>query len=178
MMLKRLIFFTLIIIDIISLITIIYLVSISNINNINIAIQLTIFIGFLNIILCSYICISKYYENRENRETELLAYIDNNDDIHMIHMKINEYIDDNMTLDNKIEFIKLLNNDLINNKRLELLILMLNRLKSQNQPITEEIFNNELEFTNMNYELYIHNLNIKLNAVIELQRTINNINIV
>ena len=30
----------------------------------------------------------------------------------MIHMKINEYIDDNMTLDNKIEFIKLLNNDI------------------------------------------------------------------
>ena len=62
MMLKKLIFFTLIIIDIISLITIIYLVSILNIN---IVIQLTIFIGFLNIILCSYICISKYYENRE-----------------------------------------------------------------------------------------------------------------
>ena len=109
MMLKKLIFFTLIIIDIISLITIIYLVSILNIN---IVIQLTIFIGFLNIILCSYICISKYYENRENRQTELLAYIDNNDDIYMIHMKINEYMDDNMTLDNKIEFIKLLNNDI------------------------------------------------------------------
>ena len=30
----------------------------------------------------------------------------------MIHMKINEYMDDNMTLDNKIEFIKLLNNDI------------------------------------------------------------------
>lgn len=179
-MLMRIIIFMLILIDVVSLITIIYLVSISDMNNknINIAIQLTIFIGFINTILFSCICISNYYKNRENTKMELMTYIDNTYDIIMINTKINEYISDDMTIENKIQFIKLLETDLRDNKRLELLLLMLNRLKIINEPITEEIFKNELDQINRYYDDYKNNLTIKINGIIELQQLNTNIRIV
>lgn len=134
-------------------------------NNKNIAIQLTIFIIFINSIL-----FTNYYKNRENRKIELMTYINNTDNIEMINTKINEYISNDLSLENRIEFIKILEIDLNYNKRLELLLLMLNRLKSINPPITEEIYSNEIEQTNIDYDNYKNNLNMKINNIIELQR--------
>lgn len=99
-----------------------------------------------------------------------MTYINNTDNIEMINTKINEYISNDLSLENRIEFIKILEIDLNYNKRLELLLLMLNRLKSINPPIREEIYSNEIEQTNIDYDNYKNNLNMKINNIIELQR--------
>ena len=163
----RLLIFMVILIDIITVCSLVYLSLIGE--NIKIIIQLSFFIIIINSIIWSCLCITNYYKDIDNMKVDLLLFIDNNDDIIIINEKINEYISIDLSQDNRIEFIKILENDLNTNRRQLLLLSMLNRLKNISPPITEERLREELEKTNIEYSNYKSNLERKINAIIQHQ---------
>lgn len=171
-MLFRIIIASLIIIDIILVAIIIHLSSLSILDkNIQQLSQFEIYIQLVTIIInIILICVFIMERNmrRKMGKTELLSFIDNNDNITIINSKIDEYINNYSIFEDKISLIYSFRNNLIINKRKELYLNLRTKLKSNNNYVTENIVKEEFALFKCDLDNYRIILNIKIDELIEL----------